>query len=356
MPDVHARRADAAAAEPLRIGVIGGGAAAEGIHLPALARVRGVETVAIVDPVGERTEHLKKTFGIPRAFADHREAIPHIDAAILGIPHQYHAQVTIDLLNAGVDVLVEKPMALTTAECDAMIEASARSGALLAVGLLRRFAPTLRWTKDALDSGLLGRVHSFSVREGLVFRWPVKSPAMFHPSCGGVTADLGAHVLDLLLWWFGDCATFSYWDDAQGGVEADSVIELTMVNGVTGRVELSRSRDLPNRCAIRGEHGTLEVGTKTDSTITITPAIGHATLAGRATTPNQPPPGNLADLFAAQMADFVRAVRTRTAPAVTGQDARRSVALLEACYRHRRPLAFPFEPILDVATAEARTA
>ena len=57
------------------------------------------------------------------------------------------------------------------------------------------------------------------------------------------------------------------------------------------------------------------------------------------------------------MMDFVRAVRTRTAPAVPGADARRSVALLEACYRHRRPLAFPFEPLLvNVGAAEARSA
>jgi predicted dehydrogenase len=346
MSDVHARVANAAAAEPLRIGVIGGGAAAEAIHLPALARVRGIETVAVVDPVAERIEHLKRTFGVPRSFADYRDAIPHIDAAILGIPHQYHAPVTIDLLRAGIDVLVEKPMALTTAECDAMIDASQRSGALLAVGLLRRFAPTLRWTKDALEGGLLGRVLSFSVREGVVFRWPVKSPAMFHPSCGGVTADLGSHVLDLLLWWFGDCTTVRYWDDAQGGVEADAVIELTMANGVTGRVELSRSRDLPNRCTIRGERATLEVGTKTDSTIALTPAAGQATLTGRAIVAGQPPPANLSDLFMAQMIDFVGAVRTRTAPAVSAEQARRSVALLEACYRQRQPLVFPFEPIL----------
>ncbi len=322
-----------------------------------------------MDPVAERTAHLKKTFGIAHAFADHRDAVrhidaaivgiavPHIDAAIVGVPHQYHAPVAIDLLTSGIDVLIEKPMALATAECDAMIAAAQRSNALLAVGLLRRFAPTLRWTKDALDAGLLGRVHAFDVREGLVFRWPVKSPAMFHPSCGGVTADLGAHILDLLLLWFGDCATLAYRDDAQGGVEADSVIELTMANGVTGRVELSRSRDLPNTCVIRGERGTLEVGTKTDSTITLTPVAGHAALTGRATTPAQQPPGSLVDLFAAQMTDFVRAVRTRTAPAVPGADARRSVALLEACYRHRRPLAFPFEPLLvNVGAAEARSA
>jgi len=341
---------------PIRLGVIGAGAAAEGIHLPALARTSGVETVAIVDPAAERVEHVKQKFGVPAGYRDYRDAIPHIDAAILGIPHQYHAPVTIDLLNAGIHVLVEKPMALSTAECDAMIQAAERSGARLAVGLLRRFAPTLRYTKELLESGMLGPIRSFDVREGMVFRWPVKSAAMFSPACGGVLADIGTHVLDLLLWWFGDIAAFEYRDDAAGGVEADAVLNLEMACGVTGRVELSRTRDLRNSCIIRGERGTLEVGTKTDSTIHLTPAHGQATLAGRATTPAQQPPGNLADLFAWQMADFVRAIVTRTAPAVSGAEARRSVALIEACYRGRKPLVFPFESLLLDVTALASTA
>jgi predicted dehydrogenase len=340
---------------PIRVGVIGAGAAAEGIHLPALARTAGVDLTALVDPAADRLEFVRKKFGVPAGFRDYRDAIPHIDAAILGIPHQYHAPVTVDLLDAGVHVLVEKPMALSTAECDAMIQASERSGARLAVGLLRRFAPTLRYTKEVIDSGMLGTIRSVDVREGLVFRWPVKSAAMFSPKCGGVMADTGTHVLDLLLWWFGDVASFEYWDDAAGGVEADAVMNLTMASGITGRIEMSRTRDMRNSCIIRGDRGTLEVGTKTSSTVTLTPAAGHASLTGAATMPNQQPPGNLGDLFAWQMADFVRAVQTGTAPSVPGTEGRRSVAVLEACYRRRQPLVFPFESLLvDVAsTAKA---
>jgi len=340
---------------PIRVGVIGAGAAAEGIHLPALARTPGIETVAVVDPSAERLEYVRRKFGVPAGYRHHHELIPHVDAAIVGIPHQYHAAVTIDLLDAGVHVLVEKPMALSTAECDAMIAASTRSGACLAVGLLRRFAPTLRYTKDAIDSGMLGSIKSFDMREGMVFRWPVKSAAMFSPQCGGVLADIGIHVLDLLLWWFGDIAAVEYWDDAAGGVEADAVLNLEMTGGITGRAELSRTRDLRNSCVIHGDRGTLEVGTKTDSTIRLTPARGHAALLGRAAMPDQQPPSNLGDLFAWQMADFVRAIETRGMPAVPGSEARRSVAALEACYRRRQPLVFPFESLLvdTASTAKA---
>jgi predicted dehydrogenase len=70
--------------------------------------------------------------------------------------------------------------------------------------------------------------------------------------------------------------------------------------------------------------------------------------------PNQQPPGNLSDLFAWQMADFVRAVQTGTAPSVPGTEGRRSVAVLEACYRRRQPLVFPFEPLLVDVTSTAK--
>jgi predicted dehydrogenase len=342
---------------PIRLGVIGAGAAAEGIHLPALARVEGVETVAIVDPAADRLEHVKRTFGVPAGYRDYREAIPHIDAAILGIPHQYHAAVAIDLLEAGVHVLVEKPMALSTAECDAMIDASVRSGACLAVGLLRRFAPTLRYTRDVIESGMLGAIRSVDVREGAIFRWPVKSAAMFSPQSGGVLADIGSHVLDLLLWWFGDVAAFDYWDDAAGGVEADALMTLEMTGGIAARVELSRTRTMRNSCIIRGERATLEVGTKTDSTVTITPARGQGSMTGRATIPGQQPPAAISDLFRAQMLDFVRAIQTGTGPAVPGSEARRSVAIIEAAYRRRRPYVFPFETVLvDFASSLPTTA
>jgi len=340
---------------PIRVGVIGAGAAAEGIHLPALARTAGVETVAIADPSADRLEYVANKFNVQSRYRSHQDVIPHIDAAIVGIPHQYHAPVTIDLLRAGVHVLVEKPMALSTAECDAMIRASESSGAQLAVGLLRRFAPTLRYAKELLESGMLGPIRSFDVREGMIFRWPVKSAAMFKPECGGVLADIGTHVLDLLLWWFGDVAGLEYWDDASGGVEADAVLNLEMAGGITGRVELSRTRDLRNSCVIRGERGTLEVGTKTDSTVTLTSARGQTSLSGRATAPGHQPPGTLGDLFAWQMADFVREIETGTAPAVPGSEARRSVAVLEACYGRRQPLVFPFETLLADVTPPRRS-
>ena len=146
-----------------------------------------------------------------------------------------------------------------------MIQSVRALGARLAVGLLRRFAPTLRWTKDALDRRCSAR-SARSTFARPVFRWPVKSAAMFSPSCGGVLADIGAHIIDLMLWWFGDGAASST-GTTRRAASKPSPAGGRDGRGVTGRVELSRTRDPqqlrhPRRC------GTLEVGTKTDSTVT----------------------------------------------------------------------------------------
>jgi predicted dehydrogenase len=340
--------------QKLKCAVIGGGAVAERVHLPALARCAGIEAALIVDKSAGRARQVAAQFGVPRAATDYRDAIGAVDAAIIGLPHQLHASVAVDLLKAGIPVLVEKPMALSPGECDAMIDASAASGAVLTVGLLRRCSPSLQWVKRALDAGLLGTLSSFDLSEGAVYRWPVASPSMFRREGGGVLADAGSHVLDLVLWWFGDYRSFSYRDDAQGGVEADCLLDLEMADGVIGRVELSRTRDLRNSCVITGERGTIAVGTKTDSVVTVTWTDGTS-LGGRGVVGDRPSPTNLVDLFEPQLRQFVNAIKFGDPPVVSGAEARRSVELLAACYRTRRLWIHPWDAGASAGASETDT-
>jgi hypothetical protein len=84
-----------------------------------------------------------------------------------------------------------------------------------------------------LESGALGKIESFDFREGAVFNWPATTNSFWRRETagGGVLADQGAHVLDLLLWWLGDFTSLTYVDDSQGGVEADCRLELSMKSG-----------------------------------------------------------------------------------------------------------------------------
>ena len=154
-----------------------------------------------------------------------------------------------------------------------MVETAAAKSACLAVGHMRRFLFVTRWVKALVDSGALGEVRRFDVREGE--NWHTRrlaparaangtgpyAPALWDPeaSRGGVLLDTGSHTLDTLLWWLGDGRLASYRDDSLGGVEGDALLELELHRGATGTVELSRTRTLRNTAVLTGSRGQVEV-------------------------------------------------------------------------------------------------
>jgi predicted dehydrogenase len=143
-----------------------------------------------------------------------------------------------------------------------MLDAQARGGGVLSVGMTRRFLHSGQFAKWAIDGGLLGEIHSFELMDGFVFGWPLATDFFFRKELagGGTLIDAGVHALDQVLWWLGEVETFEYYDDNFGGVESECKLHLTMTSGVHGVVELSRTRNLRNTAIIRGERGELEVG------------------------------------------------------------------------------------------------
>jgi predicted dehydrogenase len=235
-------------------------------------------------------------------------------------------------------------MALTADECDAMIAAAEEGGGVLAVGLMRRFLRATRFVRQTIQAGLLGRVRRFDVREGFVYNWPVASDFFFRKAAagGGVLVDTGAHTLDTLLWWLGDVRSFEYFDDDYGGVEADCLLRLELESGATGVVELSRTRKLRNTAIIEGEWASLEADwgrvrlSPRDSGLTLDGSVKTASPSGAATVEDY------LDVMAASFTDWIDAIRLGRPPAVCGAEARRSVALIEKCYRQRQPLELPW--------------
>jgi len=266
------------------------------------------------------------------------------EVAVLALPNHLHAPVAVELLRAGVHVLVEKPMALSTAECDAMIEAAEAGGALLTVGLQFRFFDSTRLMGDLLAGDLLGRVERFEMRLGVVSSWPFTTDFMLHRETagGGVLVDYGVHVLDLLLLWLGEWGEVRYRDDAMGGVESDCEIELAFASGISGSIEISRTRNLRNTCSFLGDGARLEVGIwDPDPPITLELDGAEVVLSGRARRQGQAGLDFLG-AFRRQIDDLARALGEEREPFVTGRDGRRSIALIEACYAAREPLVFPW--------------
>jgi predicted dehydrogenase len=326
----------------LRLALIGCGKVTERLHLPVAASVPGVAVRALVDRDLPRARALAESFRVPETFDHAAELIGRVDAVIVAVPHHLHVEIALEMLRNGIHVLVEKPMALDTAGCDALIAAALASGATLAVGLVRRFYTPARFVREILQDGVIGAVTGFDVREGAIFNWQVATDATFRKDMGGgVLFDIGTHVLDLLLWWLGEPNDVQYADDAMGGVEADCEIRLTL-GGAAGIVELSRTRVLRNTMRIVGERGALEIGPGFDPEVRLSLGRQSRRLIGRVEVPGRPRLARLEDVFVSQLEDFTRAVRDGITPFIPGREGRRSVALIEACRKVRQPLEFPW--------------
>lgn len=328
----------------LRLAVIGCGAVASIHHLPAIAASERVEAVVLVDADAGRAKALAERFGVAETATDYRAVVGRVDGAVIALPNSLHAPVAVDLLRQGVPVLVEKPMAVNGREADEMIAASEASGAVLAVGLDFRFFDASVFVRDLLRDGLIGPVRRFDLRQGVITRWPFASNFILKKETagGGVLADFGVHVLDLLLWWLGDWTEVEYWDDAQGGLESDCDIRLTMRSGAIGAVEISRTRNLRNSCIFEGERATLEAGVwHNDPEIRLSIAGSEISLAGHARKSDNVSL-EFREAFIRQINDFAAAITEKREPFIPGREGRRSLDLIDACYAKRRFLELPW--------------
>ncbi len=315
-------------------------------HLPALQMVEEFQVTALADLESDTARKLAQTYGIPVVVGDHRELTGYVDAAIIALPHHFHLPVALDLMEAGIHVLVEKPMAMTCVECDQMLAASRKAGVRLAVGHMRRYFDSYRLLKQLLDLQAFGKVLSFEAEEAVLFERFKASAFTVKPPAGGVLFDTGPHIIDLLLWLLGDFASVNYWDDARGGVEANSRLEIEVKTGVHGTVELSRTRELQNVLRICCELGTLEVEVHHPAQLLIKSELYTDPLAITKQTDGTSV-RRLEPYFAAQLRDFAQAILNHREPFTSGEEGRRSVQVMEHCRQVRQQLGAFSWPRLD---------
>ena len=247
-----------------KIILIGCGAVAEVLYAPAIRELlaRGeIHDVLVIDQSKTRLEQVRRILPNVSGHSSLLEVQQELNGslAIVALPNDLHAPVTIQALQHGAHVLCEKPMARTTEECDRMLDAAAAMDRILAVGHFRRFFPITRLIGEWVRDERLGRLNSFRILEGEIYSWPIASTAFSSRASagGGVLIDTGVHTIDLLLWWLGAVADMEYHDDAAGGVEANCVMRIMMQNGAAGYVQLSRDWPLANQYLFQFEKGWL---------------------------------------------------------------------------------------------------
>lgn len=325
-----------------RLAIVGCGAVVEQRHIPVLEQL-GWAPAALIDPSAERRRAIAALLKVPPAESEEVLALTDLfDTAIVATPQGLHERICVELLRAGKHVLVEKPMAHTEAACAAMNRAAAQGGAKLAVALFRRQAAAGRWLKEALQAGAFGTVRRFKIDEGYEYNWPLTTDSMWRKeqAGGGVLMDTGAHTMDLVIWWFGEPDDVEYFDDADGGVEANALVRMRWASGLTGEVELSRTRTASNSVTLECEKGTLTLSASGNNLV----PSSRAMLAFKSPEFKRPPfrATNWMEMFRAQLIHFSAYIRGQPAHVVPGEEAARSVALMERCYAVHERLERPW--------------
>lgn len=240
-----------------KIGILGCGKIAQVRHIPELADNPDVQLVGYYNPTTSRAEDMAAKYG-GKVYASVEEltADPEIDAVVVALANQAHASVTIQALNAGKDVLCEKPMAVTLEECEAMVEAAKKNGKILMIAQNQRLTKAHAEARKMIAEGAIGKVLTFRTTfgHGGPETWsinPGKSTWFFNKNSAamGAMADLGIHKTDLIQFLLGQnvtsvSATISTLDktgeDGQLiGVDDNAICIYTMEDGIIGTMTAS---------------------------------------------------------------------------------------------------------------------
>ena len=189
----------------LKIAFTGTGHAAH-VHARAAQSIAGLELVAIVNHRAESMAEYATQFGISRQYMTIEALLTDGDVDVLCVntPNYMHAPQAIAALEAGIHVMVEKPMALNAAEAEAMRQASEQSGAKLMVAHCWRFDEEVNWLKAQIDSGKLGKILC-SKGYGVHVNWgPGGWFVEARYAGGGALADMGIHAIDTARYLLGD--------------------------------------------------------------------------------------------------------------------------------------------------------
>lgn len=196
-----------------RVAIIGLGYISK-THLDNFDKIAGVEIAAICDVSDIRVRECARVYDVKHVFLDYREllGLHNLDLVVICVPNNLHERVTIDALNAGQNVLCEKPMATNLKGAHAMLAAAERNKKKLSVAMNFRwqfFSPEVFHIKRLIETGELGKIYYIRLhylrRETFPLdaswsRWNLSE----QQSGGGVLIDLGPHMLDLAMWLVND--------------------------------------------------------------------------------------------------------------------------------------------------------
>ena len=314
----------------IKIGIIGCGKIAQTRHLPEYATNPDAKLVGYYDKISSRAVQMAEKYG-GKVYDSYYDLIndPEIDAVSVCVENRNHAEITNAALYAGKHVLVEKPMAVTLAECESMVAAAEFNGKHLMVGHNMRFDPVHRRAKELLEAGVIGDIITFRTTIGNAGPegWSPDRDAWFFDkdkAAMGALSDLGIHKLDLLQYLTGQTViettakvmTLNKHDDCGHfiGVDDNALCILRMNGGAVGTLAASWTV-YGHECQSTCLYGTKGIMLIYNNNNPAAP-IEVRNLDGTSTTYNIPPETN-----SGVIDEFVAALEQNREPEVSGREA-----------------------------------
>jgi predicted dehydrogenase len=361
--------------DKLRTAVIGVGKVTE-LHATALSRLGMSKFTAVCSSHKDKAKLFAGKYNI-RGYTDVAEMVTRekIDVAIICTPHPFHRAPAVVAMEAGADVLIEKPFASSLGDCDAMIAAAGKYKKQIGVICQRRWYKPVQRVREAIDQGKIGRPVFGTVN---ILGWRDQAYYKSDPwrgswegEGGGVLVNQAPHQLDLLQWFMGEIdELYGVWSNLNHPyieVEDTANAIIRFKSGAIGNIIVSNSQKpgIYGKVHIHGENGA-SAGVQTDG--------GAMFIAGMSNI-LEPPVNDLwtipgeenllkdwvkqdSDFFLSlknpmeyfherQIEDFLRAIIEGRKPAVTGEDGRVTVEIFTAIYRStrdRKPVKWPLTP------------
>ena len=320
----------------LKLGVIGVGRIAMA-HLNAAMDLRDqVELMAIADIRADRAKDVAGEFGVENVYSDYRDLLAdrEIEAVIVCLPNHLHHPVCRDAARAKKHILVEKPMAMNTAEADEMIEETRAHGVILMVGQSRRFSDGMKEISRRLDE--IGSPFRIDINFLVSFPQPPTDWWKISEKAGGLVILLqGSHSVDTILWLLNKIPSTVFsisgrqnplWE---GEDEADIVLGFDSGELATVHLSLNTSPDL-HEAIIVGPKGTMrlfEFPTGKTFGFSYRLDINDKTILEGEQVPS---------LFTVQLKEFFEAIRDNRPPLASGEEVRKTMLVLDAILRSDR--------------------
>ncbi len=247
---------------PVRIGIVGAGGIAQK-HVEGLLTLETATITAVTDVRAERAAVLAQRANAA-AYPTLEACLPHVDMVYVLTPPSLHRELTIAALEAGKHVVVEKPIASSLADAEAMVETARRTGLKLMTAFNMRFRPGFRRLKESLASGALGSpISMWSQRLGI----GVGSGENWRTTPGllcGMSIESLSHDIDLIHWLLGDivqvAAQVRESRPTLPGFDDNASVVFGLASGAMATIQASWSSHIPyNSRGIVGDQGTAMV-------------------------------------------------------------------------------------------------